>query len=123
MPRMPKAKKRASAKPNGPRVNKSAWIREQPLNMPAKQVVAKAKAQGITLSLAQVYTTRSSAKKLGKTAKVGRAANASPAVGAKLKGAATDDLRRQFVWIATRIGTDEAQRLLDRLVDVETPSR
>jgi hypothetical protein len=118
MPRMPKAKKRASAtKSSSTRVNKSAWIREQPLTMPAKQVVAKAKAQGITLSLAQVYTTRSSAKKMGK-GKVGRVA--SPAPAAKLKGQASGDLRRQFVSIATRIGTDEAQRLLDRIIDVET---
>jgi hypothetical protein len=48
------------------RVNKSAWIRALPHSMAAKDVVDKAKAEGIKLSIAQVYTTRSAAKKSGK---------------------------------------------------------
>jgi len=38
----------------------------------------------------------------------------------KRAGVGNSDLRHQFISIAVRIGTDEAQRLLDRLVDVET---
>jgi hypothetical protein len=120
---MAKASKKSS-KAKGPRVNKSAWIRSQPGTLSAKDVVEKAKAEGITLSLAQVYTARSTAKRQGEPKR-----GAAPAVVGKRgpgrpKGSVTSavsgDLRRQFVQIAVRIGTDEAQRLLDRVVDVET---
>ena len=52
---MAKASKKSSSKAKGPRVNKSAWIRNQPGTLSAKDVVEKAKGEGITLSLAQVY--------------------------------------------------------------------
>lgn len=122
---MAKTSKKASAKTKGARVNKSAWIRSQPPSLSAKEVVEKAKGEGITLSLAQVYTARSTAKRQG----VGRrGAVATAAVGkrgpGRPKGSGTSaisaDLRRQFVTLAVRIGTDEAQRLLDRVIDVET---
>ena len=121
---MAKTSKKASAKNKGARVNKSAWIRSQPPTLSAKDVVEKAKGEGITLSLAQVYTARSTAKRQG----VGRR-GAAPAVAkrgpGRPKGGAggstiSGDLRRQFVTLAVRIGTDEAQRLLDRVIDVET---
>ena len=94
------------------RVNKSAWIRNQPSALSAKDVVSKAKAEGIKLSLAQVYTARSTAK---------RGASSKPATGPKRPkrhAAKTpkDDLRKQFIQLAVRLGTDEAQRLLDRIV-------
>jgi len=59
---MPKATKT----PPSSKINKSAWIRSQPASMSAKDVFAKAKAEGIKLSIAQVYTARSTAKKGGK---------------------------------------------------------
>jgi hypothetical protein len=49
--------KRSKAK-----INKSAWIRSQPASMQAKDVLARATKSGIKLSLAQVYTARSTAK-------------------------------------------------------------
>jgi hypothetical protein len=128
---MAKTSKKASAKTKGARVNKSAWIRSQPPALSAKEVVEKAKGEGITLSLAQVYTARSTAKRQG----VGRKGTVAAAVVGKRgpgrpKGSGTSsgggtsaisgDLRRQFVTLAVRIGTDEAQRLLDRVIDVET---
>jgi hypothetical protein len=78
---MPKRKKPTNGA--APRVNKSEWIRGQPIAMAAKDVVAKAKSAGIELSLAQVYTARSSAKRTpggirgaaGKRASAGRAAS------------------------------------------------
>lgn len=124
---MAKTSKKASAKTKGARVNKSAWIRSQPPALSAKEVVEKAKGEGITLSLAQVYTARSTAKRAGQG--VGRrGAVAAATVGkrgpGRPKGSGTSaisgDLRRQFVTLAVRIGTDEAQRLLDRVIDVET---
>src|ERR1051326_8774839 len=54
---MPKAKSN--------KINKSAWIREQPASMSANDVVAKAKTAGIKLTTAQVYTVRSNANKSG----------------------------------------------------------
>jgi hypothetical protein len=129
---MAKTSKKASAKTKGARVNKSAWIRSQPPALSAKEVVEKAKGEGITLSLAQVYTARSTAKRQG----VGRRGTSVAAVVGKRgpgrpKGSGTSggtsqisgDLRRQFVTLAVRIGTDEAQRLLDRVIDVETGGR
>jgi hypothetical protein len=121
---MAKTSKKASTKTKGARVNKSAWIRSQPPALSAKEVVEKAKGESITLSLAQVYTARSTAKRQG----VGRRSTVAPAVGkrgpGRPKGSGTSaisgDLRRQFVTLAVRIGTDEAQRLLDRVIDVET---
>lgn len=47
------------------KVNKSAWIRSQSIDLPAKEVVAKAKKEGIRLTDAQVYTARSALKKTG----------------------------------------------------------
>jgi len=127
---MAKTSKKASAKTKGARVNKSAWIRSQPPSLSAKEVVEKAKGEGITLSLAQVYTARSTAKRAGQGAGRRGAGSAAAAtvVGkrgpGRPKGSGTSqisgDLRRQFVTLAVRIGTDEAQRLLDRVIDVET---
>ena len=70
----PRAKKSANTKTRStsssasapPKVNKAKWIRNQPASMLAKDVVAKAKGEGITLSLAQVYTTRTAARKAAK---------------------------------------------------------
>lgn len=115
---MPKTTKRSITTR---KVNKSAWIRSQPATMPAADVVSKAKEAGIKLSVAQVYTTRSEAKRKGAR---GSAAGARvQAVKSKLEIPNARDLRHQFVSIAVRIGTDEAQRLLDRIVDVQTPMR
>ena len=124
---VPKTKKKSTTK-SSPRLNKSEWIRNQPATTPAKDIVAKAKGEGIKLSLAQVYTARSAAKKkAGRIGKPGRPKGSG--AGSSIKAALTtklkpsDDLRTQFVKIAMRIGTDEAQVLLDRIIDVQTPSR
>lgn len=87
------------------KLNKSAWIRKQPKSLFAKDIVAKAKAEGITLSVAQVYTARNQAKKVT-GAKLGR-----PRKDAAVSS--LGDLQRQFVALAVRIGTDEAKRLLE----------
>src|SRR5262245_8626127 len=106
---MPKTSKKSASKSKGPRVNKSAWIRGQAPTLSAKEVVEKAKGEGIKLSLAQVYTARSTAKRHGEP-KAGAGNSAAPVKRGpgrpKLLGTATGDLRRQFVAIAVRIGTD-----------------
>jgi hypothetical protein len=113
---MAKPRKKSSKvrKAAAPRVNKSAWIRGQSSKLSAQDVVSKAKAKGIKLSLAQVYTARSTGKKSA-------SASAAPAPKAAAEPSSSQDLRHQFIMIAARLGTEEAQRLLDRLVDVQTP--
>ena len=119
---MPKKAKKKTASKTTQRVNKSAWIRSQPSTVSAKEVVDKANAEGIKLSLAQVYTARSTAKRQGEPkrgAAAGRRGPGRPKGGAEAVGS-TSELRRQFVLLAVRVGTDEAQRLLDRIVDIES---
>lgn len=63
-PKAPKAPRaRASKKPEFG--SKTAFIKTQPSTMTAKEVVAAAKAQGITLSENLVYAARAGAKKGG----------------------------------------------------------
>jgi hypothetical protein len=109
------------------RLNKSAWIRSQTASLTAKEVVDKAKAEGIALSLAQVYTARSSAKRVpvaatpaGVATKT-RVKGSSAVRASKLVG--SDDLRRQFIQLAMRIGTDEAKGLLKRIVSGDAAGR
>jgi hypothetical protein len=110
----PRKKTPKTRKAAAPRVNKSAWIRAQSSKLSAKDVVSKAKTKGIKLSLAQVYTARSTGKKTASAA-----ATREPKAAAE--ATSSQDLRHQFIMLAARLGTDEAQRLLDRLVDVQTP--
>jgi hypothetical protein len=118
-----KKSKGASAKKDGTRINKSAWIRSQPASLSAKEVVDKAAGESIKLSLAQVYTARSTAKnkpagrkKAGATAEIKRGPGRPKSSG---KVAVRGDLQKQFMTLAIRIGSDEARRLLDRIFDVE----
>ena len=118
---MPKAKK-SSSKAGAARVNKSEWIRSQPVTMPAKDVLSKAKSEGIKLSIAQIYTARSAAKKKAERKPRGRPKAAKVGAPRGFASKEIDELRTEYVKIAMRIGTDEAQRLLDRIIDVQTPS-
>jgi hypothetical protein len=116
---MPRKKKTATK--DGGRVNKSAWIRSQASSLSAKEVLDKASSEGITLSLAQVYTARSTAERQPTGAKAsapaGKRGPGRPKGSGKV--AVSGDLQRQFTGLAIRLGTDEARRLLDRIADVE----
>jgi hypothetical protein len=106
---MPKTSKKASK--SSPRLNKSAWIRNQPAAMPAKDVVAKGKAEHIALSLAQVYTARSNAKKKGAPkGKPGRKPNAV----ARVSGASGSD-EQAFRRIVLAVGITKAENMLKDL--------
>jgi hypothetical protein len=94
-------------------VNKSEWIRGQPKSLSAKEVVEKAKGAGIELSLAQVYTARSTAKK---------SSNGSSPLPTKSalrpgrpKAAAASILKEQYLALVVRIGTQTAADLLRTL--------
>lgn len=58
MPRKKAAKSASGAKPQ----SKTAFVLGQPAGLSAKEVSAKAKAAGLTITEAYVYTIRSSAK-------------------------------------------------------------
>lgn len=116
---MPKSTKSAAAKTKARKVNKSAWIRSQPESLSAKDVLNKAKGEGIQLSIAQVYTARSTAKKQPAQAAAPAKRGPGRPKGSPSK-AVSGDLRRQFMVLAVRLGSDEAKRLLDRIVDVQS---
>lgn len=125
MPKTSKVSKSKSAASAKGSVNKSAFIRSVPLSTPANDVVKLAADKGIKINAGLVYAVRSSDKNKGGAPKrkPGRppksAASAQPNT-LKIPTPPKGDLRHQFVSIAVRIGTDEAQRLLDNLVDVQT---
>jgi hypothetical protein len=88
------AAKKKSAKPYG---NKTKFVMNLPRDMSAKDVVTKAKAQGIVISEAHVYKIRSTNKgkgapaaKAGKASKPGKAAKAS-------KASSSNSSKRDFV--------------------------
>ena len=122
---MARTAKKTATKTGSGRVNKSAWIRSQPASLSAKEVVDKAKSDGIALSLAQVYTARSTAKRRPDT-NAGKQTTGSKRGPGRPKAveskAASGDVRRQFMVLAVRLGTEEAQRLLDRVADVQARS-
>jgi hypothetical protein len=126
---MPKTAKGSKSKPGPSKggINKSAFIRSIPLTTPANDVVKLAAEKGIKINAGLVYAVRSSDKNKGgapkrKPGRPPKSASAQPAMPntVKLSVPSKGDLRHQFVSIAVRIGTDEAQRLLDSLVDVQT---
>jgi hypothetical protein len=83
----------AAKKSESNRPNKSAFVRSLPADLSAKEVVAKAKEAGLTLTDAYVYTIRSASKrgsdepKRGPGRPKGSKASAQPAPSASLKHA------------------------------------
>ena len=96
-----------------PTINKSAWIRSQPESMSAKEVMEKAKAEGIKISLAQVYTARSNAKKAGQRAGSKPRAPAAAGAGARARSARDDEL--EFRRLVLSIGLARAETYLNEL--------
>lgn len=90
------------------KVNKTAWIRSQPAKAKAKDIVAKAKAEGITLSISQVYTARSTGRK--KNAKAAGARAAGRSAGNSTASAKSDELA--FRRLVLAIGLQRAEAYL-----------
>jgi hypothetical protein len=70
-PSMPK--KKTAAK----KMTKTAWVKSQPATLTAKEVVEKAKSQGIQLTDKYVWVIRSSAKSKGTTGKSTKSSSTS----------------------------------------------
>jgi hypothetical protein len=109
------------------RLNKSEWIRSQPASVSAQDLVKLAKKEGFTLTAAQIYTTRSQAKKKDAAPKSAASKSAAPVAAKKLgrprkvNGAhgpsnGQQDIKRDFIRLAVRIGTDQAKQMLDQFV-------
>jgi hypothetical protein len=105
---MPRAKKTVS-KPAATKVNESAWIREQPADLTAREVVEKAAKAGIKLTDTQVYTARSTAKKA--KGKPGPKPGAKAA--SKASNGASDELL--FKRLVLSIGLPKAEGYLSDL--------
>lgn len=78
-------------------LNKSAWIRSQPLDTPAKELVAKAKKEGFKLSEAMVYTTRSEMKRKGGGGGKPKVLKTEGRPGKVLAGGGFEDMLRQLI--------------------------
>jgi hypothetical protein len=109
---MPRKKSPAApTKAPAAKINKSAFVRSLPRSMPAKEVVAKAKAQGITISVPLVYIARAQAKK--KTGKRGPGRprkNAAIAASTSVSTAGVEGLLRAA---AAEIGLSRAIEILN----------
>lgn len=93
------------------KINKSAWIRNQPRTMSAKEIVAKAKAAGIKVSDKQVYNARASAKK---TSGASKTTKRGPAKGKRAPSGSGDN-ELSFRRLVLSIGLPKAEAYLNEL--------
>jgi len=108
-----KTPKKARSKPN-----KSAFVRNLPADMPASDVIEKAKAEGLTLTPAYVYSIRTAARRRsnggsslgsgGGSAPVGRRGGGAAATGPGGGGRVEDLLRA----VASELGLSRAIAVL-----------
>ncbi|HKP55477.1 MAG TPA: hypothetical protein VJV78_02080 [Polyangiales bacterium] len=94
------------------RVNKSAWIRSQPTTLSAKEVVAKAKSEDIKLSVAQVYTARSTAKQTPQGASQAVRGRRSPRSATRPAPQQSEMSFRRFV---LTLGLDRVESMLAQI--------
>lgn len=73
-------------------INKAQWIRDNDANTPSAELIAKAKKEGVTITAAQIYTTRAESKK-----KAGTSPKTSPKASTPAKGGSFEELLRGLV--------------------------
>lgn len=108
-------KTRKSAKPKpapkskrGPRAgSKTAFVLGQPLDLPAKEIVARGKSQGIALTEAYIYGIRSRSARATRRKGLGGALS-----GGRTRLAASGSLENQFALLALDIGLARAESIL-----------
>ncbi len=108
---MPKKKTR---KPVEQRGAKTAFVLTLPHSMPAKDVVAKAKARGLSVTTKHVYVIRSEAKK--KKGKASKHSSAASAQHAALSQGGGGSAAANFRKLVLALGVPKARALL---ADVE----
>jgi hypothetical protein len=81
-----------------PKVNKSSFVRSQPLTAPAKVVVAKAKAAGVVITEGLVYAVRAADRaKVGK-AKKGKPGRPAGKTAKVIGGSELEQAIRKLAW-------------------------
>src|SRR5262245_40490743 len=91
-----------------PKQNKSAFVRNLPPKLPAKEVVARAKKAGITLSEKYVYVIRSNSHKKRRRGP-GRPAGSTSSSRSAMPSSSAE---REFRRLAIEIGVGRAEALL-----------
>jgi hypothetical protein len=113
------AKKQSSPKAVSKKPSKTSFILGLPRELPAAEVVAKAKEAGITLTDKYVYRIRSSAKKRGAgpaRLKPGPKPRGRQSVGTAVsKVGKSEPVEARFVALALDVGLSRAEELLTRL--------
>lgn len=115
---MPRGKRKAAVKKTGAKkttMSKADFVRSLPSDTPAKDVVVKAKAAGITLNEMTVYKTRSLDKAAGKR-KAKKAGVSKP--GPKPKSPVSQHLEhvRALRGVILHVGIDRAKEMMDQIV-------
>ena len=100
--------------------NKSELVRSLPAEMSAKDVVAKAREEGVVLTEAYVHTIRSAAtRKEGKVGKPGRAPRAAAASAPEPRGGgssrANTGAEAQLMALVIEHGLPQVQEILRRI--------
>lgn len=108
-------------KKNEPKMNKSAFVRAQPASLSTKEVVAKARAEGLVLTEQNVWATRY-AMKMGKRKTKARATGAAIRMVASTQSATTkgsssatkssDGTESQFLSLVLDLGLVRSSALL-----------
>ena len=106
----PKSKAPSKKTPK-PAVNKSQFIRDN-ASLPPQEIVAKAKKQGIDLSIAMVYTILSEYRKKQRKSP-SKASAARPGTSAKPTGS-HKEAEATFGALILRLGVERAQELFDQ---------
>ncbi len=106
------AKKKRQVRQKG--VNKAQFILSQPMDLSAKEVIERAKAQGISLSESYVHVIRSKYRRgtVKKREQAQPVAAAAAATTTATKAKTRQNLEVEFRRLAVELGLDRAQELL-----------
>ena len=99
----------AQEKPAKTRKNKTAFVKSLPEDMPAKEVVDRAKKLGITISDKYVYVVRSNARK---NTRKRRGPGRPPGSTASVSASPSE---REFKRLALNLGVKKAEQLMANL--------
>lgn len=92
-------KKTAGKKTSSTKPSKAAFIRSQPLEMPTEELIAKAKAAGLSVDKGRIYKERSNMRKATATGQEGTASVVS-AAAPKAKGRSPEKKARVLKAVA-----------------------
>ena len=117
MPR--RAKKTMPKKAAKPKMSKTTFVLGLG-NIPADDVVTKAKAEGITMTRAHVYTIRAHAKLAAKKRGPGRPAKRGPGRPPRARvqsGGNVGDAEKTLMGVVLALGLTRTRELVDRVAE------